>query len=142
MKKLFVTSILSLFFSFGVFAQAGMDLYNGTGCDLLFSVYEVAPGNCGTVQVHNKVIPAYSGDFIIASAAGNEFNRAVMSFVVNNCVGMNLANPSQSCMACPINYFLSSYTYTPNCNNACKKKPITLNWYSNCNGNGAIVVEH
>ena len=127
MKLTLTTLFLLLLCSFA-FSQQKIVLANETECDLNYRVYEVESGTCNTAKIHDVVVPSYSGYTLTAKFTGTEFNRAVMTFIVNNCVAMNLAAPNNTCVTCPITWLSSSYSFTPNCKNNCKGANFNLQW--------------
>lgn len=131
--KLSILLPLLFITAFG-FSQRAYRLVNKTNCDLNFNTYVVESGSCNDL-VSNILytVPAHSSEPFV-TVPGAELRNLVASFVVNNCVGMNLAAPTTSPCANCFAPYLSSYSFTPNCNNRCQGTTFNLMWFEDCNG--------
>lgn len=122
------------------FSQRDYRLVNKLNCDLVFQTYVVESASCNNI-VSNVAytLPAQS-DLFFQAPPNTELRNIVAYFVVNNCVGMNLAAPTTSaCANCPAP-FGSSGSWTSTCNNACRGVTINYEWFEDCSGGATQLV--
>ncbi|MGD1848857.1 MAG: hypothetical protein ACFB10_25985 [Salibacteraceae bacterium] len=130
MKAFFATTVLALCCALFSFGQQTIYLANETACALNFQVMEVeqAAGGCSFYKRHNVIVAPYTAvPLTTAAPSGTEFLYGAASFVVNNCIAMSYAAPAGACATCTYP-FLSSNSFTVNCNNNCQGSTFNMEW--------------
>lgn len=138
--KYFITLLALLSYLQG-FGQTDYLLVNKLDCEMRFAVRVAQSGSCTFVSNTAVIVPPHTATTYTAPA-GTEVMSVVVSFTVNNCVGINMSSPDNvNCPNCP-NWFGTQGSWTSTCNNGCQGMPINWKWFQYCNSPDQIVVYH